>query len=144
MSYAVSGDDGECLASAFVPACACVCMHAGPELAQAVAVMKLVDCVSVSVLMGAGVDEAACLWALLEFWVHLHMLRYAYLCVYILMCTCMCESVLRGDNEDTWLFDLYVKFCWKKKRFSLLALCYHWDLHWRCLAWVSASAISGA
>lgn len=49
MSYAVSGDDGECLASAFVPACVCVCVQAGKELAQAAVVMKSVDCVSVSV-----------------------------------------------------------------------------------------------
>lgn len=30
---------------------------------------------------------------------------------------CVCESVLRGDNEDTWLFGLYgVTFCLKKTK----------------------------
>lgn len=34
---------------------------------------------------------------------------------------CVCESVLRGDNEDTWLFGLYgVTFCLKKKKKTFL------------------------
>lgn len=129
MSYAVSGDDGECLASAFVPACVCVC-------ASGEGVGTSSGCYEVGGLRECEcecVDGGRSRWGSLcvsSTWVWSAPTRAQVripLCVYILMCTsnvCVnqCWEVIMRTPGCLVCMELH--FVWKKqkKRLSLLAL----------------------